>query len=179
MKRDIRYAIYEPRVASHDLRTKAGVTLVEILIVLGIIVLLASIVIGMATHITNQSRAQSLQNTFGVLESALEEYHEYGTGEFQGGFPPGPRGADPNLNSQTLYQALNSVPGSRKILEQIRDSLIDNRFGAADTPPEIYDPWGKVLNYIFDPGSDSFPELISAGPDRTFANVADNISSRR
>lgn len=179
MKHDIRYAIYEPRVTSHELRTEAGVTLVEILIVLGIIVLLASIVIGMATHITNQSRAQSLQNTFGVLESALEEYHEY-TGAFPDPNPDGTNpNLDPNMSSQILYRELHSIPNSRKILEQIRDSLIDNRFGAPDTPPEIYDPWGKVLDYIFDPATDSFPQLVSAGPDRTFADVADNISSRR
>lgn len=177
MKHDIRYAVYEPRVTSHELRTKAGVTLVEILIVLGIIMLLASIVIGMATHITNQSRAQSLENTFALLESALEEYHEY-----TGAFPdPNPDGTnpdlDPNMSSQILYRELHSIPSSRKILEQMSDSSIEDTANNGDL--EIYDPWGTVLDYIFDPGSDSFPELISAGPDRTFANVADNISSRR
>jgi len=162
------------RATSHDLRTKAGVTLVEILIVLGIIVLLASIVIGMATHITNQSRAQSLENTFGVLESALEEYHEY-----RGYFPGQPEEnfAHALVHSEFLYAELHAIQSSRKILEQMSDSSIEDTANNGDL--EIYDPWGTVLDYIFDPGSDSFPELISAGPDRTFANVADNISSRR
>lgn len=173
MKCDIRYAMYGPQVTGHEARTEAGVTLVEMLIVLAIITLLASLVIGMATHIDNQSKGKSLQNTFAVLESALEEYREY-TGRF-----PYAANPDPDLNSESLYGALNFIPTSRKILEQISNSLIKHKVdtGAIPPIPELYDPWGKVLDYRYDVNTDTFPELVSAGPDRSFGSP-DDISSR-
>ncbi len=67
------------------------------------------------------------------------------------------------------------MPESRKILGRIADSLVKNEYGTAETP-EIYDPWGTVLDYRYVPG-DNFPELISAGPDKVFG-TADDISSR-
>ncbi len=150
---------------------KIGVTLVEMLIVLAIITLLASVVIGMATHIDNQSKGKGLQDTFALLESALEEYREY-TNRFPDGVA-----FDPNVNSEILYEALYSRPGSRKILEKLNSSLIMDKGGMPDMP-EIYDPWGKVLDYRYDDSSNSYPELISAGPDKSFGN-ADDISSKK
>lgn len=168
MKTDVRHTICEPRVTSH--RPRAAVTLVEVLIALAIITILASMVVGMATHIHNQSRGRSLENTFALLESALDEYREY-RGRFPDGVDP-----DPYVNSEILYEALNLIPTSRKILEKINSSLISDR-GGTDDMLEIYDPWGTVLDYRYDSSSDNFPELISAGPDR-IVNTADDISSR-
>ncbi|MBA7705232.1 hypothetical protein ES703_114056 [subsurface metagenome] len=175
MKSDIRHIVYEVGAMGRGGRTEAGVTLVEILIVLAIITLLASLVIGMATHIDNQSKGKGLQNTFAVLESALEEYREQ-TGHFPE--QPDPDSANAAAHSEILYDALNSIAGSRKILEKISDSLIGNKFGDADTPLEIYDPWAGVLDYSYDPLVDNYPELISAGPDKIFG-TADDISSRK
>jgi hypothetical protein len=61
-------------------------------------------------------------------------------------------------------------------LGEITDSLLKNEYGAADTPAEIYDPWGTVLDYRYLAG-DNFPELVSAGPDKIFG-TADDISNR-
>ena len=171
MKTDIRHTICEPRVTGH--RPRAAVTLVEILIVLAIITILASIVIGMATHIDNQSRGRSLENTFALLESALQEYHEH-TGYFAQQTEQDFTNAA--AHSELLYGELNRIPSSRKILEQISNSLIEDR-GGTDGTLEIYDPWGTVLNYLYAEG-DNFPELISAGPDRIFG-TADDISSKK
>jgi prepilin-type N-terminal cleavage/methylation domain-containing protein len=147
-------------------RYKVGVTLVEMLIVLAIITVLASMVIGMAAHIDNRSRGRSLENTFALLESALQKHHEYWRG-----FP------DPNdpqyptySSSAVLYYRLDRTPGSRQILDKVSDSLIQNN------PEEIYDPWGTVLRYVYFMG-DNFPRLISAGPDRIFG-TPDDIRSR-
>ncbi len=60
---------------------KHGVTLVEILVVVAIIALLATMVIGIATRIDNQSKERGLECTYALLESALQEYREY-TGKF-------------------------------------------------------------------------------------------------
>jgi len=152
---------------------KRGVTLVEILVVVAIIALLASIVIGLSTRINNQSKERCLECTCALLECALQEYCEY-----TGKFPEQPEKNFTNVlvHSEYLYKELRLIPESRKILEKIADSLVKNEYGAADTPAEIYDPWGTVLDYRYVAG-DNFPELVSAGPDKIFG-TADDISNR-
>ncbi len=152
---------------------KHGVTLVEILVVVAIIAILASIVIGLSTRIDNQSKERGLECTCALLESALQEYREY-----TGKFPEQPEKNFTNvpLHSEYLYKELHLIPESRKILGEIADSLLKNEYGAADTPAEIYDPWGTVLDYRYVAG-DNFPELVSAGPDKIFG-TADDINNR-
>jgi prepilin-type N-terminal cleavage/methylation domain-containing protein len=161
-------------------RYKYGLSLVEMLIVVGVIALLATMVIGIAGRIDNQSKEKGIESTFALLEGALEEYKE-----FVGHFPYEP--VDPNFNSATelaairsenLYRELYSKPGSRKILEKISGSLIKHDVDTGIVPPvpEIYDPWGTPLDYRYVPG-DNFPELVSAGPDETFG-TADDIKNR-
>jgi len=148
---------------------KHGVTLVEILVVVSIIALLASIVIGIAARIDNQSKERGLECTFALLEGALQEYYEYWKV-----FP------DPNQppylsHSAALYGQLHSTPSSRERLEEVSDSSIQNNPDAVDMP-QIHDPWGMVLDYRYVPG-DNFPELVSAGPDKIFG-TADDINNR-
>jgi len=152
---------------------KHGLTLVEMLIVVAVIALLATMVISIASRIDNQSKERCLECTCALLESALQEYHEY-----TGGFPEQPEKDFTNaaVHSEYLCEELCRIPDSRKVLDKISDSLIENKYGVAGTPPEIYDPWGTVLYYRYVPG-DNFPELISAGPDRIFG-TADDISNR-
>ncbi|NQT01757.1 MAG: type II secretion system protein [Planctomycetes bacterium] len=152
---------------------KYGVTLVEILAVVAIIAILATMVIGIAARINNQSKERCLESTFALLDSALQEYCECA-----GKFPEQPEKNFTNalIHSAYLYRELNLMPESRKILGRIADSLVKNEYGTADTPPEIYDPWGTVLDYGYVPG-DNFPELVSAGPDKIFG-TADDISSK-
>ena len=149
-KPPIHYQISEPKIMKTR-RYKHGLSLVEMLIVVGIIALLATMVIGIAGHIDTQAKEKGVKSTFALLEGALEEYKE-----FQGDFPG---------QSGDLYRKLYSIPGSRKILDKIGDSAAG-----------IYDPWGTPLDYRYAPG-DNFPELVSAGPDKTFGN-ADDITNR-
>jgi prepilin-type N-terminal cleavage/methylation domain-containing protein len=152
---------------------KHGVTLVEILVVVSIIALLASMVISIAARIDNQSKERGLEGTFELLECALQEYYE-NTGKF----PEQPEKNFINalIHSEYLYNELSLIPESRKILEKISDSLLKNEYGAAGTAAEIYDPWGMALDYRYVPG-DNFPELVSAGPDKIFG-TADDINNR-
>ncbi len=151
-----------------------GVTLVEMLIVVAVIAILATMVIGVATRIDAQAKEKGVENIFLLLEGALQEYRN-----FTDGFPEQPESnfADAAAHSEFLYRELHLIPDSRTILEKIADSSIENKYGAAETPPEIYDPWGTVLDYRYIPGN-NFPVLISAGPDKIFA-TADDISSRQ
>ena len=55
-----------------------GLTLVEILVVVGIIVVLASLVIAITLGLENKSKENTLAHTFAVLESALEQFRDFG-----------------------------------------------------------------------------------------------------
>jgi len=100
---------------------KHGLSLVEILVTVSVIAILTTIVIGIATHIDNQSKERSLKSTFALLGGALQEYYEYWDA-----FP------DPNQSpypshSAALYGQLKSTPGLQKILDEL-DELICRRF---------------------------------------------------
>ncbi len=154
-----------------ELKNRIGLTLVEILIVLAVIALLATMVIGIASSIYTKAKEKATKATITLLESALEEYKD-----FENEFPMADT-QDPNLNCEKLYTELNRIPSSRVILEKLDDSAIKNKYGAVDSPPEIYDSWGIVLNYIYDPNHTNFPWLSSAGPDREHDNL-DDISNK-
>ena len=152
---------------------KHGITLVEILVVVSVIAILATMLIGIAARINDQSKERGLESTFVLLESALQEYRE-GTGKFPE--QPEKNYANAAIHSEYIYRELNLMPEPRKILERITKSLIKNEYGTIDTPLEIYDPWGTVLDYIYIPG-ENFPEFVSAGPDKIFG-TADDISNK-
>lgn len=59
-------------------RYKTGVTLVEILIVVAVIAILTTMVVGIATRISNQSKEQLTKNTFALLNAALGQFRDYG-----------------------------------------------------------------------------------------------------
>ncbi len=152
-------------------RNKTGLSLVEMLIVVAVIVLLASIMLGVAELMDSRSKHRALRSTFVLLDSALEQYYDYWD-----------RFPDPNkVNvppfpspSAALYSQLDSTPGSREVIERLSKTVIRNN---PDNLPEVTDPWGTVLAYLYVPG-DTFPELISAGPDKDLTTVGDNISNR-
>jgi prepilin-type N-terminal cleavage/methylation domain-containing protein len=152
---------------------KQGLTLIEMVVVVGIIALLVTMIISLVSRFDNQARERGLEGTFTLLEDALQEYHE-----FTDGFPEQPEKdfANAAAHSEYLYQQLYSIPDSRNIMEKISDSLIKNKYETTQALPEIYDPWGTSLEYRYITG-DTFPVLISAGPDKIFG-TADDIRSR-
>ena len=66
------------RYTSHEPRTKVGLTLVEMLVVIAIIAILASTVITIATRIDNKSREQLAGSTIAILTAALGQFQDYG-----------------------------------------------------------------------------------------------------
>jgi prepilin-type N-terminal cleavage/methylation domain-containing protein len=57
---------------------KTGFTLVEMIIVVAIIAILAMMVIGIAARIDSQGKERLMKETFDLLDSALEEFADYG-----------------------------------------------------------------------------------------------------
>ncbi len=159
-----------------------ALTLVEMLAVLAVITVLAAIVVAVGMHIETQSRERGLTQLFALLEAALQEYRD-----FKGYFPEQPERdfSNASAHSEYLYRELRSIPECRRILENIDSSFVHDYFDSGVVPamPEIYDSWWikdkerrRVLDYIY-AADDSFPELISAGPDRIFG-TADDIRNR-
>jgi prepilin-type N-terminal cleavage/methylation domain-containing protein len=158
-------------------RNKYGFTLIEMLVVVALIAILASMVIGVASHLDAKAKQNGIKGALLLLDGALEEYRE-----FKDKFPEQleQNYANAAAHSEYLYYELNSVPDSASILEKISNSLIENKYAATGTPlgtsPEIYDPWATALDYRYTPG-ENFPLMVSAGPDKKFG-TADDISNR-
>jgi prepilin-type N-terminal cleavage/methylation domain-containing protein len=57
---------------------KTGFTLVEMIIVVAIIALLATMVIGIAARIDSQGKGRLMRETFDLLDAALEAFADYG-----------------------------------------------------------------------------------------------------
>lgn len=166
-------------------RHNVGLTLVEMLVVLSILVLTTGIVISMALQVHNTSKERELENAFGVLKGALQAYYEE-TGAF-----PLQDEADTSGVSQTdlpdflieragdhtaaVYEALESVPASRAFLKKLNALVVKGDVTQGE-PVRLYDMWGTPLDYRYLQG-ESFPQFISAGPDKLF-QTEDDISSR-
>ena len=147
-------------------RTKTGFTLVEMLVVVAIVAILASMVIGIASRLENREKEKHCRSTLALLTTAIAQFHEYGfnyKGNFTGfnfpldfnGFDRGPiegtlkneLGArfvqisgdapDPNYSSnEVMYLLLNMVPASRQTLEKIDGKLVTN-LGLGGKPMQI------------------------------------------
>ncbi len=60
-----------------DLRPNRGVTLMETLVVLGVIMVLATIAVTLTVRVENQSKENALARTFTLLGSALQQFYDY------------------------------------------------------------------------------------------------------
>ncbi len=153
-------------------RHNSGVTLVEMLVVLGIIVVLAGIVVTVTLRVDTQSKDNALRNGFAIVGIALREYYEA-----KGQFPPQAEQNSANAltHIESMYQELRSVPASRQVLDRLAPGVVKSEGGTADLR-SMRDPWGTVIDYVCLADS-TFPELISAGPDRLFG-TGDDISNK-
>ena len=149
----------------------SGFSLVEMLVVIAIIALLASMMLGVSEYIGTQSKHRALKATFTLLDSALQQYYDYWDA-----FPDPNRVNTPVYPSRSaaLYGQLYSTPECRAIIDGLSNKLIRNNI---DNIPEIMDPWGTVLDYLYVPG-DTFPMIVSAGPDKNLVTVGDNITNK-
>lgn len=94
-------------------RHKDSFTLVEILIVVGIIAILVSMVVGIASRMQVQDKERLVKNTFALLNAALEQFHDYGydykSSNYAGfGFPLDCNGFTQSELEETLEEALGA-----------------------------------------------------------------------
>jgi type II secretory pathway pseudopilin PulG len=157
------------------LQRQYGLTLVEILIAVALMMILASIVLMVTERSYSYSEQKLTEGEIALLDSALQEYHD-----FWGAFP------DPNVltipanvtrHSASLYSQLILVPESKKFLEQFADSHIKPVEVSGSSYLEFVDSWGIELDYEYITGM-NFPKIISAGPDKNFV-TADDITNKK
>jgi prepilin-type N-terminal cleavage/methylation domain-containing protein len=158
-------------------RHNRAVTLIEMLVVLGVLLVLGGFVVTVTHRTDSQSKENAVAGAFVVLKSALREYYEA-----RDNFPVQ---SDPNSTRAAAHirfvmKELLDEPASRTVLERLSPGLVKTATGGV---PDLRDPWGTQFDYVYIYNStypnagDNFPELISAGPDRKFG-TPDDISSK-
>ena len=168
-----------------DKKIHNGMTLLELLIVIAILVIMVSMVFIATRGGWVDANTRITRSTMLVIDGALEDYKENNTNGLI--FP------DPNyppllsvgftqswvLHSAALYAQLNTLPESRKALERLDKSQVDldKEFGIGKYSV-FYDAWGTVLDYRYQAGM-NFPLIVSAGPDKNFNTLEDNITNRK
>ncbi|MEZ6059055.1 MAG: type II secretion system protein GspG [Planctomycetaceae bacterium] len=124
-------------------KRRSGFTLLELLIVLGIIVALVAMVLPNLLGRDKEAKIQTTKITIRNVESALKQKAVHNDSEFpQGG--------------QEVIEELATVS---------QDSRGRERAPYLDEVP--IDAWGERLFYSYDPGADLIkPKIWSSGPDR-------------
>ncbi|MFC1763771.1 type II secretion system protein [Planctomycetota bacterium] len=153
---------------------KSGVTLIEMLVVLGILAILVTVFQLGATRLKQKNDERAVRGLFAMLDNGLHEYYA----DLRD-FPHG----DPNhpLRDRiaAMYAELDRVPGAREVVDALDTKWgRDKRYMIDPNTAHFYDPWGETLDYSYDPNrGDTFPLLRSSGPDR-ITGTPDDITNR-
>ena len=151
-------------------------TLVELVVVIGIIVVLAAIVLGVAGALGRKSDADRTRNVLKLLDMALGEWENAADRQMSWGFDGEPLNMKYELHSRSavagvgtaematsdLLSKLRNATGSKDIMAKIDPKLLIRR---EDPPPArtlIRDPWDKEI-IIVHPGRLPNP-LINSDP---------------
>jgi prepilin-type N-terminal cleavage/methylation domain-containing protein len=187
---------------------KTGVTLVEMLIVLAIVVILTTMVIGLAGRVNDQSKERLTKSTIAILDAALRQFNDYEyryphPNYFDLKFPLDCNGIpDTDLinalgavalptggysRSDLWCFFLSRVPSSRKTLDRIDESLKQRTDIIIDGKPYsllwFLDPWGTPLQYRYNynyliPKDKWTFPVITSAGPDKRFGTADDISSR-
>ena len=149
---------------------------------------------GAFPFVSTDANSDKMPNDYlvGNLESDVKSVTNATSVGVQNGTLNEPDGSNPPVpisgaSSAGLWWFLNQSANSRQIVDAITPSLITtldmttkNRLMITITPPAIptdlgrfVDTWGTSLWYLYDPAADSFPRVVSAGPDKVFGTPDD------
>lgn len=173
---------------THSSSFRRGFTLVEMLAVIAIIAVLASIVIGSTVFVRDKQARNQARVQIDLLSNAIDEYKVD-----MGYYPSG--GSGGKGDSKILYRALywdsneNGAGPDTDTTQKIYISELDpksNKMGWTDGDKSeviILDPWGNEYRYRAGKMDDGSPnpkavnpdfDLWSAGPDGKTSDSGDN-----
>jgi type II secretion system protein G len=170
---------------SSSLRQKAGFTLIEILVVMAIIAILASMVIGALSFVKDKQKREQAKIQIALLGKAIEDY-KLDTGKYPGLADHSP--ATGEGMTEELYQALfyegylatentassNPTGAKRVYLADLDPTTTNQKWVRKVAGPgalvpassKINDPWGN--EYLYRKGDNAINpdfDLWSAGKD--------------
>ena len=199
----------EQAKAMKSYEDKSGLTLIEMLIVVAIVVILTTMVIGLAGRVNDQSKERLTKSTIAILTAALRQFHDYEyryphPNYFDLKFPLDCNDILDNdlmnalgttvlptggyLKSDVWYFFLSRVPTSQKTLDKIDESLKQTTnifFNGKDYPLlRILDPWKTPLQYRYYynyivPKDKWTFPVITSAGPDKQFGTADDISSRK
>lgn len=136
--------------------TKPAFTLMEIVVVIAIIAVLASLTVGGIGYYDEKMKFSRTEVLIASIESALEEYKS-------------DNGSYPSGNIGNLFNALYG-DGTNVYLATLNPALKGRQRNVSESAPYlIVDAWGNAMRYRHDSNSMANPkqdyDLISLGPN--------------
>lgn len=138
------------------MKSSHAFTLVEILVVMGILAILAAITLGVASGVGEHRKRQQARSELAALAVALESYRAE-----HGDYPEATGTGGDGENARILAARLAPADGAGPLL------LDPDRFSWDSPGVTLLDPWGQPYAYWYDPGANGrFGFLLySRGPD--------------
>lgn len=131
-------------------RRRRGFTLLEVLLVVGILVALAAIALPNLIRTQEGAKIDEAKIQVNALSTAFDLYHVH-----NGTFP-------------------SSDQGLRALVEQVDASLTNWRGPYLKEAAALRDPWGLQYNYVYPgPRNTPGPDIWSNGPDRVSGSADD------
>ncbi|RPI64299.1 MAG: type II secretion system protein [Planctomycetaceae bacterium] len=152
--------------------SRKAFTLIEMLVVIGILMVLAALIVGVSRYVMEESANKKTVAIQAVIMSATKAYHDKNKAYPDSNDAPP---TDPNSGDiKKLYDALNPSTPDAKIVDKLK--LLPKE--AIDSASHTFkDSWDKDMRYYKTGGLGGGPVIISAGPDGDFTTEADNIRS--
>ncbi len=166
-------------------RARRAFTLLEVIVVIGIVLLLTALTVTVATGVLSKSEVRSTENVLQLLDLSMSEWQGDAERQISWGVDGLPFGAKYDINPRTTLQETNpddetmlqivleelrDNPSSNDILRQIDPEFMRTVDVDGEQLVEVLDAWAKPL-YVIHPGRVSEPRTF--GSDAVFDSDED------